>query len=144
MLGLGVIGVSVLSVQLSALKEKEAVKIFANEKELVSDAWGTIQKYLKEEKNGSPYLISCKYTISGESNSVVGFSPIDTTVKVFYFEYHKQPLSVENRFAVKESATTSRVIEVVYKTTEEHSVSLIEKDPSAFFGKTLRTKNINV
>ena len=143
-LGLGIIGTSVLFVQLSA-KEKEAIKVFANEKELVSDAWGTIQKYLKENQKGSPYLISCKYTISGKSNSVIGFSPIDSTVKVFYYEYHKQPLSVENHFEGTESATTDRVVEVVYKTTEEHSVSLTEKDPSAgFFGRTLRTKNITV
>lgn len=130
MLGLGIIGVSILSVQLSALKEKEAVKAFTSEKELVSDAWGTIQEHLKNDKQGSPYLISCEYTGSRK------------TVKVFYSDYHKQALNIENDCAGTDAKTT---IKFVYKTTEEHSVSLTETDPSAgFFGKTLRTKNISV
>ena len=138
-LSLGIIGASLLAVNVSA-REKVAIKVFTTEKELISDAWGTIQKYLKKDQQGSPYLISCKYTVTGKTNSI---SPIDTTVKVFYFDYHKQPLSVENRVEGAITSATDRVIEVVYKTTEEHSVLLIEKDPTALY-RTLSTKNITL
>ena len=118
-------------------------RVFSSEAELIRDAWGTIKRCLKHDQIGSPYIISCAYRMSGSTYKAAGCSQIQTTLKVYYVDYHKEPSCFEKTFIDDDGVKPDKIIEIVYKPTDKNHLSVIEKDPSALYRK-LATREITL
>jgi hypothetical protein len=103
-----------------SVDQSKTIAIFASDEDLVQHAMTNILGQTNK-KFGHLYQACCSYKMNGNK-------PISVTTKAYYASYRKKPNQSTMKFQNNTSDKCNRVVDVIYKRSDKHSVLVVERN----------------